>query len=78
MVAHHKIMPLSPLPGKNFQDLEKVKSLIQERVSYIGEIDKEIKLKQQEKSMIKKEINNLQNVGRGLLMIAPRKEKVEE
>jgi len=66
------------LPEKLPEDLEKVKSLIQERVSYIDEIDKEIKLKQQEKSWMRNEINKLQNVGRSLLMITPRKEKVEE
>ena len=60
---------MNQLPNPIPNDLKQVEALIQERCARLAEIDSEIKAKQSEKAGIKKEVGQLQNVGRKLLMI---------
>ena len=60
---------MNQLPNPIPNDLKQVEALIQERCARLVEIDSEIKAKQSEKAGIKKEVGQLQNVGRKLLMI---------
>jgi hypothetical protein len=70
-------MTITPLPKILPDDLRAIETLIRERFIYTQKIDDEIKVKREEKDVIRKEIAQLQKVGKKLLMIVTREKKVE-
>lgn len=69
---HNNMLP-HPLPN----NLQEIQNLINDRFSKIEEINKEILIRTSERRGIQNEVRILQNAGKSLLKIAPRKKKEE-